>query len=164
MKRKVYEEAISDFLSNKSSSLMQCAKKFGLPKSTLYGVIMANRGFLGQGNQSKVFDDEHEIAKKVLEKTNHGKELSWPLQKQLLLDELEQRRSTNTNNDICRVSTTSGTLLNISFVRRFAERNGLSKYLLKKFLVTDRPYRCELCDKSFIWKKDLVKHERTKHK
>ena len=165
MKRKLYEEAVSDFLSNKSPNLMQCAKKFGLPTSTLYDLVISNRGWIGRGQQSKVFENEEEVAKIVLEKTNDGKELSWPLLKQLLLDELEQRRSSNTNNrDMCRVSTTSGTLLNMSFVRRFAERNGLSKYLLKKFLVTDRPYQCERCSKSFIWKKDLVKHERTKHK
>ena len=142
MKRKVYDDAVADFLISDSPSLRQCAKKFSLPSSTLYDLITSNHGYIGRGRKYKIFtvEEEQEIAKTVLGKTNNGKELSWSLLNQLLLDELERKKSSNPNLNIYRVSATSGTLLNMPLVRRFAARNGLSKYLLKNAYLKKKPF------------------------
>ena len=79
-------------------------------------------------------DEEEEcIARAAVEKTTEGKELSWSILKEIMMDEMEVIKSKDPSRDMCKVSSTLGSLLNISFVRRFAERNGLSQYLLRKF-------------------------------
>merc|ERR1719369_705676 len=134
MKRKIYEEAVADFLSSDSQNLSQCAKKFGLPPSTLYDLVTSDRGYQGKGSQSKVFtvEEEHEIAKTVLEKTDNGKELSWTMLKGMLQDEIEMIRLKTPSRNMTRVSSTSGSMTNMSFVRRFAERNGISQFLRRR--------------------------------
>ena len=84
--------------------------------------------------------------------------------KEMLMVEMEMLKTMEPNRDMTKVSSTQGSLLNVSFVRRFAERNGLSKYVLKKFTVLNRQFQCEECNKTFSFKNALVKHSKTQHK
>ena len=104
--------------------------------------------------------EEKEIARIALEETNEGKDLTWPKLKEIMIYEMDAIKSNDPNRDLCKVSATFGSLLNISFVRRFAERNGLSNYLLKRFTVPTRPHECHICGFTFHWKNALVKHVR----
>ena len=61
IKQTLYEEAIADFLSGKSPSLRQCALKFGVPKSSLYEMIMSDRGYNSKGRKLKVLSVEEEL-------------------------------------------------------------------------------------------------------
>ena len=81
-----------------------------------------------------------------------------------MLAEIDMIKSQDPSRDMLKVSSTLGSLLNISFVRRFAERNGLSKYLLKKLTIQCRPFNCETCGSAFTFKNALVKHIKRKHK
>jgi len=166
IKQKMFQEAIEDFLSGRSTSLRQAAKKFGIPKSTLYGVFVSRGSYTGSGCYSKVFtpEEEQSIARTALEKTSGGKDLTWMILKQIMMEEMEMIKSMEPGRDMSRVSSTQGSLLSISFVRRFAERNGLSKYLLKKFTAPSRPHECEECGKTFTFKNALVKHRKTQHR
>ena len=108
-------------------------------------------------------EEEHNMTRKALEKTNEGKDLSWPILKEIMMEEMEMIKSMDPSRDLFKVSSTLGSLLSISFVRRFAERNGLSQYLLKKFTVPSRLHECEECGKTFGFKNVLVKHTKTQH-
>ena len=153
------------FVSGRSLSLRQAAKKYGVPPSTLYGVFMSRGKYIGSGNHSKVFTEEEEqdIARIALEKKDDGKDLTWSNLKEIMIEEMEIIKLKDPSRDMCKVSSTPGSLLNSSFVRRFAERNGLSKYLLKKFTVPTRPHQCQQCGDTFSYKNVLVKHIKTQH-
>ena len=167
LRQKKFEEAIDDFLSGKVNSLSQAAKKHGLPQSTLYGVLVHRGGkFVGSGqNHSRLLTDAEEeiIAKTALEKSNHGKGLTWPLLRDIMIEEVENIKKNEPGRDIFRISAKTGTLLNVSYVRRFADRTGLSPYILKRFTVQTRPFVCKLCEKAFSFKNALVKHMKTQH-
>ena len=92
-------------------------------------MFVSNGKYTGSGNHSSVFTDaeEQDIARIPLEKTNKGKNLSWSRLKEIMIEEMEIIKSKNPSRDICKVSSTQGSLLGSPFVRRYAKRNGLSK-------------------------------------
>ena len=146
--------------------MKKAAKTFGIAYRTLYDVFISGGSYQGSGRRCKVFTLEEEInvANQALEKTRDGKDLTWPILKDLMVKELELLMSLDPIRIRSKVSVTDGSLLNIAFVRRFAQRNDLSKFLLKRITVKDRPYECDICDSTFSFKNVLVKHRRSIHK
>ena len=132
----------------------------------MYGVFVSGGSYTGSGPKSRVFtpEEEKKVAKKALEKTNEGKDLTWSFLRQIMVEEVELLMSKDPTRVRSTISTIDGSLLNMSFVRRFAKRNGLSKYLLQKFTILERPYECEVCEKTFSFKNALVKHMKSQHK
>jgi len=161
-KQKAFQDAVEDFTSGRSTSIRQASRKFGIPYTTLYDVFISGGKFKGSGTHSTVLtkSEEKKIAIIALGQTNEGKDLTWPKLKEIMMDEMDAIKSEDPRRDMCKVSATFGSLLNMSFVRRFAERNGLSKYLLKRFTVPTRPHECKRCGFTFSWKNALVKHIR----
>jgi len=164
-KQKLYQEAIDSFLSGESPSLYAVAKKLSLNYSTLYQIFTIGGTYKSKGRKSTVFTEEEEkdITRKVLASSRDGMDLTWDLLRNMLVKEAETLVMANPDRDIMRISATSGTIMNKSFVRRFAQRNNMSAFLLKKFTLTERPFRCEECNLGFTFKNILVKHLKIKH-
>jgi len=164
-KQQLYQEGINSYLSGESPSLYAVAKRMGLNYSTLYQIFTVGGTYKAKGRKSTVFTEEEEkgITEKVLASSNNGKDLTWDMLRNMLVKEAELLMVANPDRDIMRISATSGTIMNKSFVRRFAQRNYLSEFLLKKYTLTDRPFRCEECNLGFTFKNILVKHLKTKH-
>ena len=143
----------------------KAAKKFGIPHSTLYDVFISGGSYQGSGRKCTVFTlvEEKNVANKVLEMTHGGQNLTWPILKDIMVQELELLMSLDPRRMRSKVSVKDGSLLNIPFVRRFAQRNDLSKLLMKRFTVTHRPHKCEVCQTTFSFKNALVKHMRSQH-
>ena len=132
-KQALFEKAIKDFLDGESSSLRRSAKKFGIAHSTLHRVFVSRGEFTGSGNHSRVFTrkEEENIAKIALENSDNGEKLTWSNLREIMLAEIDRIKSQDPSRDMFRVSSTMGSFVNRSFVRRFAERNGLSACLIK---------------------------------
>ena len=145
--------------------MRKAAKEFGIPHSTLYDVFVSGGSYQGAGRKCKVFtlEEEKNVANKVLEKTHGGKDLTWAILKDIMVKELELLMSLDPCRMRSKVSVKDGSLLNIPFVRRFAQRNDLSKLLMKRFTITNRPFECEICGTTFSFKNALPKHMRSKH-
>ena len=133
----------------------------------MYRVFTSSSGvYKGAGNHSKVLTEQEEyaIARTALQKTDDGKDLSWSRLTEIMMTEMDVLRSKHPSRDMCKVSSTMGSLLNKSYVRRFAQRNGLSVHLLKRFTVPTRPYECEKCGLAFSFRNALVSHMKTQHR
>ena len=87
------------------------------------------RSAMNKTEQIKVFIEEEEqnIARIALEKKDDGKDLTWSNLKEIMIEEMEMIKLKDPSRDMCKVSSTQGSLLSSPFVRRYAKRNGLSK-------------------------------------
>ena len=143
--------------------MYKVAKHFEVPYSSLYDIFVTRGSYNGKGRKSTVFtlEEEKDISRRALENSNNGSDLTWTMLKDVLEKEVEMLMSTNPRRDTFRVSATKGSLLNINFVRRFAKRNALMKYHIKK---PNGTHECEKCKKTFSFKNALVKHLKTVHK
>ena len=62
------------------------------------------------------------------------------------------------------VSAKDGAVINKSYVRRFAIRNKLEKFMFQKYTLSDkRKFECDICNKSFTLKCSLVTHQKQIH-
>ena len=86
------------------------------------------------GRRSKVFTEEEEIdlGREVLEETNGGKDLTWPKLSEIIQKKLESLVRRDPSREQANFSASDGHFLNISWVRRFAKRNKLSEFLIRK--------------------------------
>merc|ERR1712096_482735 len=90
-KQKLYQSATAAYMSGQFSSLRSAAKHFGVPRTSLYRLVVDQKMFQGRGRRSKVFTEEEEIGlgREALKETNDGKDLTWPKLSEILQKKLE---------------------------------------------------------------------------
>ena len=100
---------------------------------------------------------------RVLERTNGGKELSWKFLKEMIIEELNIIKINQPDRDFARISCKNGNIIEMTYVRRFAERNNLSRFLLQKFTKPNRNFECDICGSRFTMKNVLEAHRKRIH-
>lgn len=164
-KQILYETAIAEVMSGECKTLSEASKKFNIARSTLRDLVKADRKYTGRGRKSHVFTDEEEkiISERVLERTNGGKELSWKFLKEMIIEELNIIKINQPDRDFARISCKNGNIIEMTYVRRFAERNNLSRFLLQKFTKPNRNFECDICGSRFTMKNVLEAHRKRIH-
>lgn len=164
-KQILYETAIAEVMSGECKTLSEASKKFNIARSTLRDLVKADRKYTGRGRKSHVFTDEEEkiISERVLERTNGGKELSWKFLKEMIIEELNIIKINQPERDFARISCKNGNIIEMTYVRRFAERNNLSRFLLQKFTKPNRNFECDICGSRFTMKNVLEAHRKRIH-
>jgi len=165
-KQSLYKEAINSYLGGDFSSLYQVSKYYNLPYSTLYNTVCVGRGsYRGKGRKPSLFstEEEKEIASNIVTKAKDGIELTWKVLKEMMEKEIEKMMTFDPTRDTFRVSATKGSLVDRYFVKRFARRNSLMKYIVAHGSKNSN-FECKECKKMFSFKNTLTKHVKTIHK
>ena len=100
---------------------------------------------------------------RVLERTSGGKDLSWKFLKEMIIEELNIIKINQPDRDFARISCKNGNIIEMTYVRRFAERNNLSRFLLQKFTKPNRNFECDICGSRFTMKNVLEAHRKRIH-
>ena len=83
--------------------------------------------------------------------------------RELLTEEITKLKQTQPGRQFS-VSAKDGAVINKSYVRRFAIRNKLEKYMFQKYTLSDkRKFECDICNKSFTLKCSLTTHQKQIH-
>ena len=165
-KKSLYREATNSYLNGDFSSLYQVSKYYNLPYSTLYNTVCLGHGsFRGKGRKASLFstEEEKEIAGNIVAKAKGGIELTWKVLKEMMETEIEKMMTLDPTRDTFRVSATKGSLIDRYFVKRFARRNNLTKYIVVHGR-KNSDFECKECKKIFSFKNALTKHVKTIHK
>ena len=164
-KQILHEKAIAAYV-NGDSSLNQIGKEFGVKKSTLYKLLKCDKKFSGKGNKSSLFteDEEKLITEKALSLVNDGKDINLGILRELLTEELRSLKAANPDRKIAVGLSSQDAVINKSFVRRFAIRNKLEKFMFQKYVLSEkRVFECDICSKSFTLKCSLATHQKQIH-
>jgi len=164
-KQILYETAIAEVMSGECKTLSEASKKFNIARSTLRDLVKADRKYTGRGRKSQVFTDDEEkiISERVLERTSGGRDLSWKFLKEMIIEELNIIKINHPERDFARISCKNGNMIEMTYVRRFAERNNLSRFLLQKFTKPIRNFECDICGSRFTMKNVLEAHRKRIH-
>ena len=163
-KQILHERAIEAYIGG-DESLSKIGQQFGVKKSTLCKLLKCDKKFSGKGNKSQLFteDEEKTIAEKALAriKTGSGDQMNLSSLRELLEHELTRLRPLQRHSG---TSVREGAEINKSFVRRFAIRNKLERYMFQKYTLSEkRKFECDICNKSFTLKCSLVTHQKQIH-
>lgn len=163
-KQILHERAIEAYIGG-DESLSKIGQQFGVKKSTLCKLLKCDKKFSGKGNKSQLFteDEEKTIAEKALAriKTGSGDQMNLSSLRELLEHELTRLRPLQRQSG---TSVREGAEINKSFVRRFAIRNKLERYMFQKYTLSEkRKFECDICNKSFTLKCSLVTHQKQIH-
>lgn len=164
-KQILHERAIAAYI-NGDSSLNQVGKEFGVKKSTLYKLLKCDKKFSGKGNKSSLFteDEEKLITEKALSLVRDGKDISLGILRNLLTDEIRSLKAAHPERKFAVGVSSSDAAINKSFVRRFAIRNKLEKFMFQKYVLSEkRVFECDICSKSFTLKCSLATHQKQIH-
>ena len=163
-KQILHERAIEAYLGG-DASLSQIGQQFGVKKSTLCKLLKCDKKFSGKGNKSQLFteDEEKAIAEKALARirTGNGGQMSLSSLRELLTQEMTRLKVDQSQRQL---GAKDRTEINKSFVRRFAIRNKLERYMFQKYTLSEkRKFECDICNKSFTLKCSLVTHQKQIH-
>ena len=165
-KQILHERAIEAYLSG-DSSLNQIGQQFGVKKSTLYKLLKCDKKFSGRGNKSSLFSEDEEklITDKALSLVSSGKNINLGILRELLTEEIKNLRVAHPERKFnVGLSSKDGEAINKSFVRRFAIRNKLEKFMFQKYVLSEkRKYECDICSKTFTLKCSLATHQKQIH-
>ena len=157
------QNALSDLVNKKCSSINEAAKKYNLNQSTLSQMVKYGSPYKGRGNHKrKYLSDEEEkvIVTRALELVDQGQNFDLAVLKTLLKEEIE--------------------IITVNFPERIdlkeflVDANKISSYLnpfiarhdLRKYFPEDtrqRLFECDVCFKKFTFKNTLVKHQKVVH-
>ena len=108
-------------------------------------------------------EEEKAVTEKALSWINSGGRMNLNSLRQLLTEEINMLKMTQPERQVS-VSAKDGAVINKSYVRRFAIRNKLEKYMFQKYTLSDkRKFECDICNKSFTLKCSLVTHQKQIH-
>jgi len=163
-KQILHERAIEAYLGG-DASLSQIGQQFGVKKSTLCKLLKCDKKFSGKGNKSQLFteDEEKVIAEKALARirTGSGGQMTLSSLRELLTQEMARLKVDQSQRQL---GAKEKTEINKSFVRRFAIRNKLERYMFQKYTLSEkRKFECDICNKSFTLKCSLVTHQKQIH-
>ena len=89
--------------------------------------------------------------------------MSWKFLKEMIIEELNIIKINQPDRDFARISCKNGNIIEMTYVRRFAERNNLSRFLLQKFTKPNRNFECDICGSRFTMKNVLEAHRKRIH-
>ena len=164
-KQILHERAIEAYLGGEES-LSKIGEQFGVKKSTLCKLLKCDKKFSGKGNKSQLFteDEEKAIAEKALARIRNGSgdQMNLSSLRELLTQEMARLKPLQSQRHGMNVR--DGAEINKSFVRRFAIRNKLERYMFQKYTLSEkRKFECDICNKSFTLKCSLVTHQKQIH-
>ena len=119
-------KAVTAYKRGKFKSMLQCAKAYNIPQSTLYDLIRTGGEYQGRGKQSGCLTQEEEgaIVQHVKWRVAVGCGVDWRQLQNLIQEVLLGIKVANPERSTGYEAT--GQLPNISFVRRLAQRHNLS--------------------------------------
>merc|ERR1712137_927040 len=134
--------------------------------STLCKLLKCDKKFSGKGNKSQLFteDEEKAIAEKALARirSGNGGQMTLSSLRELLTQEMTRLKVDQSQKQLG--GAKDKTEINKSFVRRFAIRNKLERYMFQKYTLSEkRKFECDICNKSFTLKCSLVTHQKQIH-
>ena len=128
-------------------------------------MLKCDKKFSGKGNKSHLFteDEERSVTEKALSWINTGGQMSLNSLRELLTQEINSLKLAQPQRQFG-VSARDGAVINKSYVRRFAIRNKLERYMFQKYTLSEkRKFECDICNKSFTLKCSLVTHQKQIH-
>ena len=163
-KQILHEKAIEAYLSG-DASLNEIGKQFGVKKSTICKLLKCDKKFSGRGNKSHLFTEEEEktVTEKALAWINSGGQMNLNSLRELLTEEINLLKMSQPERQFS-LSAKDGAVINKSYVRRFAIRNKLERFMFQKYTLSEkRKFECDICNKSFTLKCSLVTHQKQIH-
>ena len=162
-----FEKARLEVLRGTCSSVREAAKKYGVNHSflnTLMNDPLAK--YKGRGKRSRVFSEAEEInlAQRILNITDGGKNLNIKVVGEILIQEVEHIQLREPER-FSKFSKQSGNkVFTDQFVREFVIRNGLLKFVSQESQFgSRRQYECDVCAAKFTFKGSMVAHRKNVH-
>jgi len=163
-----FEKARVEVLKGKT--LRAAAAQFGINYGSLGKIMKTNMEYRGKGRRSKVFTEEEEtsLTQRILDVSEGGSTLSYKLIGDLITQEIEFIQINEPDRDL-NISEKSGSKVTDKFMRTFAKRNGLDKYVTRNNeLILESKYRqsgseCDICCKMFTNEKNMRDHKKSIH-
>ena len=166
-KQILFEKAKVEVLKGKS--VRAAASMFKISHVTLSRFLKTNMEYQGRGRRSKVLTAEEEtsLTQRLLDVSEGGSTLSYKLIGDLITQEFEIIQINEPERDL-RISEKSGSKVTDKYIKYFAKRTGLDKFVTRNNELSLESRRqngseCDVCGKMYTNEKNMRDHRKNIH-